>query len=144
MVEARPRDDLKSLDIVGFKSFNDPTVISFSPGVTAIVGPNGCGKSNVVDAIRWVLGEQAPTRLRGKSAEDFIYAGNDANQPAGMAEVTLLLAAEEGHLLPEPFAGLSEVAVTRRVYRSGDAEYLMNRISCRLKDITGQRPAGRR
>ena len=127
---------LKSLDIVGFKSFLDPTVISFSPGVTAVVGPNGCGKSNVVDAIRWVLGEQAPTRLRGKSAEDLIYAGNESNQAAGMAEVTLLLEAEEGGLLPDPYTALSEIAVTRRVYRSGDSEYLINRIPCRLKDIT--------
>lgn len=127
---------LKSLELVGFKSFFDPTIITFSPGVTAVVGPNGCGKSNVVDAIRWVLGEQAPTRLRGKSAEDLIYAGNDANAAAGMAEVSLLLEAEEGAIFPEPYAGLSEVAVTRRVYRSGDSEYLLNRISCRLKDIT--------
>ncbi len=127
---------LKSLDVIGFKSFLDPTVISFSPGVTAVVGPNGCGKSNVVDAIRWVLGEQAPSRLRGKSAEDLIYAGNDSNPAAGMAEVTLLLEAEEESALPEPYAALSEVAVTRRVYRSGDSEYLLNRIPCRLKDIT--------
>jgi chromosome segregation protein len=127
---------LKSLELVGFKSFLDATVISFSPGATAVVGPNGCGKSNVVDAIRWVLGEQAPTRLRGKSADDLIYAGNDSNAAAGMAEVTLLLEAEDGSLLPEPYAALSEVAVTRRVYRSGDSEYLLNRIPCRLKDIT--------
>ena len=127
---------LKSLELIGFKSFFDPTVITFSPGVTAVVGPNGCGKSNVVDAIRWVLGEQAPTRLRGKSAEDLIYAGNDANAAAGMAEVSLLLEAEEGAIFPEPYAGLSEVAVTRRVYRSGDSDYLLNRIPCRLKDIT--------
>ncbi|MGH7878232.1 MAG: AAA family ATPase, partial [Candidatus Binataceae bacterium] len=126
---------LKSLDVVGFKSFLEPTVISFSPGITAVVGPNGCGKSNVVDAIRWVLGEQAPTRLRGKSTEDLIYAGNEANQPAGLAEVTLLLETEDGGL-PEPYATLSEVAVTRRVYRSGESEYLLNRIPCRLKDIT--------
>jgi len=126
---------LKSLDVVGFKSFLEPTVISFSPGITAVVGPNGCGKSNVVDAIRWVLGEQAPTRLRGKSAEDLIYAGNESNQPAGLAEVTLLLEADDA-TLPEPYAMLSEVAVTRRVYRSGEAEYLLNRIPCRLKDIT--------
>lgn len=127
---------LKSLEVVGFKSFLDPTVISFSPGVTAVVGPNGCGKSNVVDAIRWVLGEQAPSRLRGKSAEDLIYAGNDSNPAAGMAEVTLMLEAEENSALPEPYSALSEVAVTRRVYRSGDSEYLLNRIPCRLKDIT--------
>jgi chromosome segregation protein len=127
---------LKSLELVGFKSFLDATVISFSPGATAVVGPNGCGKSNVVDAIRWVLGEQAPTRLRGKSGDDLIYAGNDANAAAGMAEVTLLLEAEDASSLPEPYAALSEVAVTRRLYRSGDSEYLLNRIPCRLKDIT--------
>src|SRR5713101_727837 len=127
---------LKSLDLVGFKSFFEPTAIGFSPGITAVVGPNGCGKSNVVDAIRWVLGEQAPTRLRGKATEDLIYAGNESNPPAGMAEVTLLLEAEESSNLPEPYTALSEVAVTRRVYRSGDSEYLINKIPCRLKDIT--------
>ncbi|MGC1337168.1 MAG: AAA family ATPase, partial [Candidatus Binataceae bacterium] len=127
---------LKSLELVGFKSFFDSTSISFASGMTAVVGPNGCGKSNVVDAIRWVLGEQAPTRLRGKSTEDLIYIGNDQNPAAGMAEVSLILEAEEGSLLPEPYAALSEVAVTRRVYRSGDSEYLLNKIPCRLKDIT--------
>ncbi len=127
---------LKSLELVGFKSFFEPTTISFAPGMTAVVGPNGCGKSNVVDAIRWILGEQAPTRLRGKSAEDLIYAGNDQNPPAGLAEVSLVLEAEEGSQLPEPYSALSEVAVTRRVYRSGDSEYLINKIPCRLKDIT--------
>ncbi|MGO9605309.1 MAG: chromosome segregation protein SMC [Candidatus Binataceae bacterium] len=127
---------LKSLELVGFKSFLEPTTISFAPGLTAVVGPNGCGKSNVVDAVRWILGEQAPTRLRGKSAEDLIYAGNDQNPAAGMAEVALILEAEEGSQLPEPYSALSEVAVTRRVYRSGDSEYLINKIPCRLKDIT--------
>jgi len=127
---------LKSLELLGFKSFLEPTTISFAPGVTAVVGPNGCGKSNVVDAIRWVLGEQAPTRLRGKSAEDLIYAGNDANPAAGLAEVTLVLEADEHAPFPEPFEALSEVAVTRRVYRSSDSEYLLNKIPCRLKDIT--------
>jgi len=127
---------LKSLELVGFKSFLDPTAITFSPGVTAVVGPNGCGKSNVVDAIRWVLGEQAATRLRGKSTEDLIYAGNDSNPAAGMAEVSLLLEAEEDSIFPEPYSALSEVAITRRVYRSGDSDYLLNRIPCRLKDIT--------
>ena len=127
---------LKSLDLVGFKSFLEPTSVGFAPGVTAVVGPNGCGKSNVVDAIRWVLGEQAPTRLRGKSAEDLIYAGNDSNPAAGMAEVSLLLEADDYCALPEPYAGLSEICVTRRVYRSGESEYLINKIPCRLKDIT--------
>src|ERR1700726_80022 len=127
---------LKSLDLVGFKSFLEPTTVGFAPGVTAVVGPNGCGKSNVVDAIRWVLGEQAPTRLRGKSVEDLIYAGNESNPAAGMAEVSLVLEAEEGSQLPEPYSALSEVAVTRRAYRSGESEYLLNKIPCRLKDIT--------
>src|SRR5271170_6212970 len=127
---------LKSLELVGFKSFFEQTNIGFAPGVTAVVGPNGCGKSNVVDAIRWVLGEQAPTRLRGKTAEDLIYAGNETNPAAGMAEVSLILEAEEGTTLPEPYAMLSEVAVTRRVYRSGESDYLINKIPCRLKDIT--------
>lgn len=126
---------LKSLDLVGFKSFLEPTAISFAHGITAVVGPNGCGKSNVVDAIRWVLGEQAPTRLRGKTTEDLIHAGNDSHPPAGMAEVSLLLEADEHDPLPEPYLALSEISVTRRVYRSGDSEYLLNKIPCRLKDI---------
>ncbi|MBV8453305.1 MAG: AAA family ATPase, partial [Deltaproteobacteria bacterium] len=127
---------LKSLDLLGFKSFCESTGIGFGPGITAIVGPNGCGKSNVADAIRWVLGEQAPSRLRGKLAEDLIYAGNESNPPAGLAEVTLLLEAEERSSLPEPYSTLSEIAVTRRVYRSSESEYLINKIPCRLKDIT--------
>jgi len=126
---------LKSLELVGFKSFLDPTLISFSSGITAVVGPNGCGKSNVMDAIRWVLGEQAPTRLRGKSVEDLIYAGNEHNPAAGMAEVSLTLEAEDESVLPEPYSKLSEICVTRRAYRAGDSEYLINKIPCRLKDI---------
>src|SRR5262247_4147329 len=101
---------LKSLELIGFKSFFEPTTISFASGVTAVVGPNGCGKSNVVDAIRWILGEQAPTRLRGKTTEDLVYAGNDQNPAAGMAEVSLVLDAESASL-PEPYSALSEVAV---------------------------------
>src|SRR5262249_13177118 len=127
---------LKSLDLVGFKSFFEPTTISFASGVTAVVGPNGCGKSNVVDAIRWILGEQAPTRLRGKTREDLVCAGNEQNPAAGRAGFSLVLDAEDGGLPPEPYSALSEVAVTRRVYRSGDSEYLINKIPCRLKDIT--------
>ncbi|MGH7907014.1 MAG: AAA family ATPase, partial [Candidatus Binataceae bacterium] len=127
---------LKSLDLVGFKSFLEPTVISFAPGITAVAGPNGCGKSNVMDAIRWVLGEQAATRLRGKSAEDLIYAGNENNPAAGMAEVSLTLEAGETTALPEPYSSLSEICITRRAYRSGESEYLLNKLQCRLKDIT--------
>ena len=127
---------LKCLEIVGFKSFLEPTTISFDPGITAVVGPNGCGKSNVVDAIRWLLGEQTASRLRGKLIEDLIYAGNDSHPAAGMAQVSLTLEAEDERPLPEPYAGLSEVEVTRRVYRSGESEYLINKIACRLKDIT--------
>ncbi len=127
---------LKSVELVGFKSFLEPTTISFAAGITAVVGPNGCGKSNVVDAIRWVLGEQAPSRLRGKSAEDLLFAGNEAHPAAGMAEVSLVLEADEAGPFPQPYSTLSEIAVTRRVFRSGDSEYLLNRIPCRLKDIT--------
>ena len=106
---------LTQINLAGFKSFVDPTHIPVPGQLVGVVGPNGCGKSNVVDAIRWVLGEQAPTRLRGKNTEDLIYAGNDSNPAAGMAEVSLILEAEEGAALPEPYAMLSEVAVTRRV-----------------------------
>src|SRR5437016_3250169 len=127
---------IKRIELNGFKSFLERTVLELPLGITAIVGPNGCGKSNVVDAIRWVLGEQAASRLRGKLAEDLIYAGNDSNPPAGMAEVTLLLEAEGVGNLPEPYSALSEIAITRRVYRSGESEYLINKIPCRLKDIT--------
>src|SRR5258708_14439073 len=127
---------LKSLELLGFKSFGDWTRMGVAPGRTAGVGPTGRGKSNVVDAIRWVLGEQAPTRLRGKSVEDLIYAGNDSNPATGMAEVSLILEAEDRSQLPEPYSALSEVAVTRRAYRSGESEYLLNKIPCRLKDIT--------
>ena len=127
---------LKNLDLLGFKSFFEPTAIGFNAGITAIVGPNGCGKSNVVDAIRWVLGEQATSRLRGKLAEDLIYAGNESNPAAGLAEVTLQLEAEGGSGFPEPYSTLSEIAITRRVYRSSESEYLINKIPCRLKDIT--------
>src|SRR5262249_23519956 len=127
---------LKSLELVGFKSFFEPTTISFASGMTAVVGPNGCGKSNVVDAIRWILGEQAPTRLRGKTTEDLVYAGNDQNPAAGMAEGSLVLDAEDGGPLPEPYSALGELAGARRVYRSGHSAYLIHQIPCRLKAIT--------
>ena len=127
---------LKSLELVGFKSFFDATRVIFAPGVTAIVGPNGCGKSNLVDAIRWVLGEQAPGRLRARAAEDLIFGGSESRGQAGMAQVSMVLEADEGAPFPEPFARHSEVSVTRRVYRSGDSECLLNKLPCRLKDVS--------
>ncbi len=123
---------LKRLEVIGFKSFADRIGIDFVPGVTAVVGPNGSGKSNVTDAIRWVLGEQSAKSLRGSKMEDIIFAGSDSRKPLNFAEVSLILDNEDERL-PIPY---NEVSVTRRVYRSGDSEYLLNKQHCRLKDIT--------
>lgn len=123
---------LKRLDVIGFKSFADRIGIDFVPGVTAVVGPNGSGKSNVIDAVRWVLGEQSAKSLRGAKMEDVIFAGSDSRKPLNFAEVTLVLDNTDEQL-NYPY---TEVSVTRRVYRSGDSEYLLNKQSCRLKDIT--------
>ncbi|CAM3415731.1 chromosome segregation protein SMC [Cytobacillus oceanisediminis] len=122
---------LKRLDVVGFKSFAERITVDFVPGVTAVVGPNGSGKSNITDAIRWVLGEQSAKSLRGAKMEDVIFAGSDSRKAQNFAEVTLTLDnGDQG--LPIDY---SEVSVTRRVYRSGDSEYLINKQTCRLKDI---------
>lgn len=122
---------LKRLDVIGFKSFAERITVDFVPGVTAVVGPNGSGKSNITDAIRWVLGEQSAKSLRGAKMEDVIFAGSDSRRAQNFAEVTLTLDnADQG--LPIEY---SEVSVTRRVYRSGDSEYLINKQTCRLKDI---------
>jgi len=123
---------LKRLEIVGFKSFAERIAVDFVPGVTAVVGPNGSGKSNITDAIRWVLGEQSAKSLRGTKMEDVIFAGSDSRKPLNFAEVTLVLD-NNSHALQTDY---EEVSVTRRVYRSGDSEYLLNRQTCRLKDIT--------
>ena len=122
---------LKSLELHGFKSFADRTKLEFDEGVTGIVGPNGCGKSNVVDAVRWVLGETSAKALRGGEMADVIFNGTDKRQPLGMAEVTLTLGGCEDHLE----GGFSEVALGRRVYRDGKSEYLLNQRPCRLRDI---------
>ncbi|MEK4228703.1 chromosome segregation protein SMC [Solibacillus sp. FSL H8-0538] len=123
---------LKRLEVVGFKSFAERIGIDFVPGVTAVVGPNGSGKSNVTDAIRWVLGEQSAKSLRGAKMEDVIFAGSESRKPLNFAEVTLVLDNEDERIAV-PY---TEISVTRRVYRSGDSEYLLNNQQCRLKDIT--------
>ncbi|MFD2655289.1 chromosome segregation protein SMC [Gracilibacillus thailandensis] len=123
---------LKQLDTIGFKSFAERVKIEFVPGVTAVVGPNGSGKSNITDAIRWVLGEQSAKSLRGSKMEDIIFQGSDTRNALNVAEVTLVLDNSD-NALPVDY---HEVSVTRRVYRSGESEYLMNKQPCRLKDIT--------
>ena len=122
---------LKSLTLKGFKSFADRAQMTFEPGLTVIVGPNGSGKSNVSDAILWVLGEQSAKQLRGQAMEDVIFSGSSARKPVGVAEVTLVLDNSD-HVLPVDF---NEVAITRRMYRSGESEYLINSSPCRLMDI---------
>ena len=128
---------LKNLTVLGFKSFADKTSLNFQPGVTAIVGPNGCGKSNVSDAIRWVLGEQSAKALRGGEMADVIFNGTDSRKPMGMAEVSLTLGGvdEESLRASGVEIAYNEVTVTRRVFRDGGSEYFINRAPCRLKDI---------
>ena len=122
---------LKQLDVVGFKSFADKTRLTFDPGLIAIVGPNGCGKSNVSDAIRWVLGEQRPTALRCSKLVDVVFNGTDTRKPLGLAEVSITFADCEKEL----GADYHEVMITRRVYRDGTGEYLINKQPSRLKDV---------
>jgi chromosome segregation protein len=123
---------LTRISLFGFKSFADKVELSFEPGVTAVVGPNGCGKSNVSDAIRWALGEQSAKLLRGDRMDDLIFAGNNRRKPLGVAEVSLTFTRNNGALPTE----YEEVNVTRRLYRSGESEYLLNKVPCRLRDIT--------
>ena len=122
---------LQSLELLGFKSFADKTLLNFHEGTTAIVGPNGCGKSNVLDAVRWVLGEQSAKSLRGDEMADVIFDGSDARKPVGVAEVSLTFT----DCADELGIDWHDVRVTRRVYRDGNSEYLLNKTSCRLRDI---------
>lgn len=125
---------LKKLEIYGFKTFPEKTTIHFQPGITCIVGPNGCGKSNVVDSILWVMGEQSTKTLRGEKMEDVIFFGSESRKTLGLAEVTLTIGDIRGEL-PSQYSEYSEIEITRRLFRSGESEYLVNKVHCRLKDI---------
>ncbi|MBI5234455.1 MAG: AAA family ATPase, partial [Deltaproteobacteria bacterium] len=125
---------IKRVFMHGFKSFVDRTEFVLPEGISAIIGPNGCGKSNIVDAIRWVIGEHNPRHLRGRLMEDLIFNGSDARKPLGMAEVSIVLL-NTGGVLPAQYSGFSEIEVIRRLYRSGESEYFINKVDARLKDI---------
>jgi chromosome segregation protein len=125
---------IKRLEILGFKSFQDKVSLDFPQAITGVVGPNGCGKSNVVDAIRWVMGEQSAKNLRGKCMEDIIFGGTEFRKPLGMAEVSLFFSTEDGRV-PAKYLNFSEIQVTRRLYRDGESEYLLNKTPCRLLDV---------
>ena len=123
---------LSKLELHGFKSFADRTVVDFSPGVTVVVGPNGCGKSNIVDSVRWVIGEQRARILRSDKMDSVIFNGTSKRRSLGMSEVLLTIENTRG-ILPTEY---SEVTIGRRLFRSGESEYLLNGVQCRLKDIT--------
>ena len=122
---------LSRVEIQGFKSFAQRTELSFDSGITGIVGPNGSGKSNIADAVRWVLGEQSAKILRGAKMEDVIFNGTQTRKPLPYCEVSLQFDNDD-KALNSPY---SEVLVTRRVYRSGEGEYFLNRVNCRLRDV---------
>jgi chromosome segregation protein len=126
---------IRRLDVVGFKSFMDRTVVVFDDGVTGVVGPNGCGKSNVADAIRWVLGEQSARQLRGRSMEDVIFNGSESKPPLSVAEVVLTFINDRPSELPAQYQGFGEITVGRRLYRTGESEYLVNGVTARLLDV---------
>ena len=130
---------IKKLEIAGFKSFVDRTVIHFDHDIIGVVGPNGCGKSNIVDAIRWCMGEQSAKHLRGRSMEDVIFNGSESRPPHGLAEVTLTFDNSDpayAQTLPDEYREYAEIAVTRRLFRDGTSEYLLNKTQVRLRDIT--------
>ena len=122
---------LKRLELQGFKSFADKTILEFKPGITAVIGPNGSGKSNISDSIRWVLGEQSMKSLRGSSSSDIIFAGTQNRKSLGFAEASIVIDNSDSKLPIE----YNEVTVTRKIYRSGETGYFINKTPCRLKDI---------
>ena len=125
---------IKRLEVTGFKSFCDRSVLSFHDPITGVVGPNGCGKSNIVDAIRWCMGEQSAKHLRGKAMDDVIFSGSDSRGPSGMCEVTLVF--DNDGNVPLEYMAYSEISVTRKLYRDGTSEYYLNKTPCRLRDIS--------
>ncbi|MEO6955026.1 MAG: chromosome segregation protein SMC [Polyangia bacterium] len=125
---------IKRLEVMGFKSFCDRSVLSFHEPITGVVGPNGCGKSNIVDAIRWCMGEQSAKHLRGKAMDDVIFSGSDSRGPSGMCEVTLVF--DNDGNVPIEYMAYSEISVTRKLYRDGTSEYYLNKTPCRLRDIS--------
>jgi chromosome segregation protein len=127
---------IKKLEIVGFKSFVDRTVLHFDHDVLGIVGPNGCGKSNIVDAIRWSMGEQSARHLRGRSMEDVIFSGSESRAPHDFAEVTLTFDNDTPEEVPLEYKDYAEIAVTRRLHRTGESEYIINKTQVRLRDVT--------
>ena len=122
---------LKKLELYGFKSFADKTVLTFEKGVSAIIGPNGCGKSNISDSIRWCLGEKKTKTIRTKAMQDVIFGGTKTRVASGMCEVTLTFDNSQ-NVIPIDY---SEVSITRKLFRSGESEYFINKAQCRLKDI---------
>jgi chromosome segregation protein len=126
---------LKSITVHGFKSFADRVTINYDKGITGIIGPNGSGKSNVIDAVRWVMGEQTAKSLRADDPTDIIFAGSQSRKPMGMAEVTLTFE-NDGRQCPPEYLHLPECSITRRIYRDGEREYMLNKEACRLKDIS--------
>jgi len=130
---------IEKLELTGFKSFADKTTFVLHPGITCIVGPNGCGKSNVVDAFRWVLGEQSAKSLRGEKMEEVICGGSLSKKPKGMAEVAMIISGLNGGGNGQG----DDVTITRRLYRSGESEYMLNKNQCRLRDIKDLLPGYR-
>jgi chromosome segregation protein len=126
---------IEKIELIGFKSFADKTTFALHPGITCIVGPNGCGKSNIVDAFRWVLGEQSAKSLRGEKMEEVIFNGSATKKPKGMSEVSLVVSGLNGAASNNGHDQHEHVTVTRRLYRSGESEYMINKSTCRLKDI---------